>query len=50
LRLRLSSNSAAKDSPTGDSEDCGETLAINEKTFSNRRLGPRGLSWKPGSA
>jgi len=38
LRLRLSSNSAAKDSPAGDLVACGETLAINEKTFSNRRL------------
>jgi hypothetical protein len=36
--LRLSSKSAAKDSPAAAAGDCGETLAINEKTFSNRRL------------
>jgi hypothetical protein len=52
LRFRLSSNSAANDSPPeagadlgADFWDCGaeEMLAIKEeKTYSNRRLAPTG--------
>src|SRR5215212_5168358 len=50
LRVRLSSKSAANDSPGGvlDCEDCtGVTLDIRKKTFSNRRFRVGGLSCFP---